>query len=298
MVGMGLKFFREMSINNGCAGVINQVRKVMRFFVFLLGAMAYFTQPVTAIAAETKKVTVKSTRGVSQPFLFVLPDNPKAGVILFVGGDGRLKLSSSGKINASKGNFFSRTYNKFSDQGLMVALVDIPSDKKKLNAIFRVSKKHAGDMIAVINYMQKKADVPIWMVGTSMGSYSAASVAIKKQKKVAGLVLTSSVTRPEIMKELKKIAKKFPGGVAGMNLKKFKKPVLIVSEEKDTCKVSPPEDSAKLKEKFSNSPRVEVVMLKGGIDVPKANVCHGKSRHGFNGIETEAVKRIAAFITQ
>jgi alpha-beta hydrolase superfamily lysophospholipase len=77
--------------------------------------------------------------------------------------------------------------------------------------------------------MKKKANVPIWMVGTSMGSISAANVAINKQKKVSGLVLTSSVTRPGESRYLKKLAKKYPDGVAGMNLKKFKKPVLIVS---------------------------------------------------------------------
>ena len=261
-----------------------------------MGALTYFAQPITAIAAEAKLVTVKSKRGVSQPFLFVLPDSPKAGVILFVGGDGVLKLSSSGQINEMETNFFSRTYDKFSDHGLMVALVDVPSDKKK-GAMFRISKNHAQDMIAVINFMKKEADVPIWMVGTSMGSLSAANVAINKQKKVSGLVLTSSVTRPGESRDLKKLTKKYADGVTGMKLKKFKKPVLIVSHKYDSCDVSPPEDATKLKSKFKKSPQVEVVILDGG-HADKSDPCHALSSHGFYGIEDEAVKQIANFITQ
>ena len=91
----------------------------MRFIMLLFGVLAYFVQSPAAIAAGAKLVTVKSKRGVSQPFLFVMPDSPKAGVILFVGGDGVLKLSSSGQINEMENNFFSRTYDKFSDHGLM-----------------------------------------------------------------------------------------------------------------------------------------------------------------------------------
>ncbi len=269
----------------------------MRVFFVLFWVVAYFANPVTSYAVEAKLVKVDSKRGVKQPFLFIKPDNPKAGVVLFIGGDGLLKLSSSGKISDNKNNFFSRTYEKFAEAGLMVALVDVPSDKEKNNGMFRIGPQHAGDIIAVINYMKKAADVPIWMVGTSMGSFSAASIATKKQNKVDGLVLTSSVTRPEHEKELKKLAAKLPGGVADVDLQKFKKPVLIVVHAEDTCEVSPPSDAAKLKANLSNSPKVEIIQLNGGT-ARKSGVCEGLSRHGFYGLESEAVKKIAAFITQ
>ena len=95
---------------------------------------------------------------------------------------------------------------------------------------------------------------------------------------------------------MKNITAKYPDGVAGLNLKKFKKPALVVSNEDDTCKVSPPADAAKLESKLSNSSRVRVVMLKGGVR--KSDVCDGLSEHGFYGIETVAVKQIVDFITQ
>jgi len=268
----------------------------MRFIVVFIATFLCINQPALLIAGETKVVKAQSKRGVTQPFLFVVPDKPKAGVVLFVGGDGVLKLSDYGKISGNKNNFFVRTYRKFAEQGLMVALVDIPSDKKK-GALFRLSKNHAQDISAVIKVMTKKADVPIWLVGTSMGSLSAASVGLKKQAKVAGMVLTASVSRPGKGKGLKKLTAKYPDGVAGLNLQKFKKPALIVSHTEDSCKVSPPADAAKIKAKLSNSPRVEVVLLEGGKDT-KSDVCKGLSRHGFFGIEDKAVKKIVNFIAR
>ncbi len=266
----------------------------MKYLVLILTAFCFLSAPVEAISAESKLVTVKTPQGGSQPFLFAAPDKPKAGVILFVGGDGVLGISDSGHVTKTENNFLVRAYEDFVNKGLMVALVDVPSGKKKMTPKFRISKQHAGDMIAVIKYMNKKADVPVWLIGTSLGTFSAASVAIKKQKRVSGLVLTSTVTRSD---KKYKITMKFPKGVLGLNLNKFKKPVLIVAHKGDECVVSPPADASKLKRKLSRSSRVEVAMLDGGDD-PKSDPCHGLSQHGFFGIEGEAVDRIAKFITQ
>ncbi len=267
----------------------------MRVILFLLSAIVVMVQPVQAFANTKEVIKVKSKRGVSIPFLLTVPDNPKASVILFIGGNGLLKLSSSGDIREGKNIFLAREYKKFADQGFMVALVDVASDMKESKGTFRISDDHANDIFAVIDYLRKKADIPIWLVGTSMGSFSAASVGIKKQQLVAGIVLTSSVTRPAEEKSLKKLTAKLPDGVASLNLNKFKKPALIVSHAEDNCKASPPADAAKLKSKLSNSPRVEVVLLKGG-KARKSGECEGLAKHGFYGIEMDAVKAIADFI--
>ena len=176
----------------------------------------------------------------------------------------------------------------------MVALVDLPSGKKTIRPTFRISKKHAGDMMAVIKYMNKNADVPVWLVGTSSGAFSAASVAIKKPKRVSGLVLISTDTRSD---KKYKWSMKFPEGVLGLNLHKLKKPVLIVAHKGDECVVTPPADASKFEDKLSRSPRVEIAMLEGG-DHPQYGPCFSLSQHGLYGIEVEAVSRIAAFILQ
>ncbi len=266
----------------------------MRFMATILGALVFSFFSNVALAADGKFTTVKTPRGVSQPFIFAMPDSPKAGVILFIGGDGALGLTNSGRITKSKNNFLARTYKDFVDKGLMVALVDVPSGKKKISAKFRISKKHAGDMIAVIKYMNNQADVPIWMVGTSMGTFSATSVAIKKQKKVSGLILTSTISRSS---KKHKSTMEFPNGVLGLNLQKLKMPVLVLAHKKDGCIVTPPADAAKFEGRLSQSPRVEIVMLEGG-KTPISAPCHARAQHGFYGIEAEAVARITNFITQ
>jgi dienelactone hydrolase len=265
--------------------------------VFILLLVAFISLANLVMATETAFVQVDSKRGVTQPFLFTATASPKAGVILFVGGNGSLKLSKGKQIGENEGNFFSRTYKTFASHGLMVALVDTPSDMDKASAFFRIGKKHATDIVAVIKYMKQKANVPIWLVGTSMGSFSATSVGIKKQKLVSGIILTSSVTKPGGEKNLAKFSAKYPNGVAGLNLSKIKKPALIVGHKNDTCKVSPPEDAAKLRKKLSNSSRVKVILLTGGKQ-RKSDVCAGLSEHGFYGIENMAVKTIAKFILQ
>ena len=258
----------------------------MKIVALIFGVLVYSLFPNVTLAADAKLITVQTPRGASQPFLFAAPDKPKAGVILFVGGDGSLSKNEK--------KFLLRTYKDFVNKGLMVALIDVPSGKENIFPKFRISKKHASDMVAVIKYMNKKADVPVWLVGTSLGTFSAASVAIKKQKWVSGLVLTSTVTALD-----KKYgwSRKFPKGVLGLNLQKLKKPVLIVAHKGDECAVTPPADASKLKGKLSRSPRVEIAMLEGG-SFPESDPCHALSQHGFYGIEGEAVNRIAAFILQ
>ncbi|MBL6932655.1 MAG: alpha/beta hydrolase [Rhodospirillales bacterium] len=269
----------------------------MRLFIVLLATVFSIAFSKLAVSGETRLVKVDSTRGVTQSFLYINPGNAKAAVILFVGGDGVLNLSSSGKIRDNETNFFSRTFEQFSEHGLMVALVDVPSDMDATKAMFRIGKKHAQDISAVIKFLKSESDVPVWLVGTSMGTLSAASIAIKMQDMISGVVLTSSITRPGPEKSLKNLTAKFPDGVASLNLKKFEKPALIVSHNEDTCKVTPPEDAAKLKGMLSNSPRVDVIMLKGG-HARKSDVCHGLANHGFYGIEKKAVETIVRFILQ
>ena len=63
-----------------------------------------------------------------------------------------------------------------------------------MNAIFRMAGAHAGDIGAVAAYLKQQASAPVWLVGTSMGTFSAAEGAIAA-KDVDGLVLSSTITR-------------------------------------------------------------------------------------------------------
>ena len=246
-----------------------------------------------AHAASANLVSIQTPRGVQQAFILVSPpQNPVASVILFAGGDGALGLTGASSMKWGDANFLVRTRNMFAARGLMVAVVDAPSDHKDgMNAVFRMSPAHARDIEAVAVHLKKQADVPVWLIGTSMGTFSAAGGAIGA-KSVSGLVLTSTITRAD---PDWKIARSHRDGVASMALPQILVPVLIVSHSKDGCKFTPAADAPKLKGRLTKAARTEIELLDGGA-APVSDPCEAKSQHGFFGIEAKAVDTIARFI--
>jgi pimeloyl-ACP methyl ester carboxylesterase len=253
----------------------------------VVGAM--LAMPGSALAAGSELVSMQTPRGARQAFILIKPDKPVASVILFAGGDGALGLKSAASMSWGAGNFLVRSRDRFAAHGFMVAVVDAPSDRSDgMNAIFRMSSQHAADISAVVAHLKKLADVPVWLVGTSMGTFSAAGGAIAG-KGVDGLVLTSTITRA---KPDWKIRGSHPDGVASMPLGQITVPALIVSHRKDGCEITPAADAPKLGKALANSRRVETVLLDGGPP-PRSEPCEAMSQHGFLGIESAAVGAIA-----
>jgi pimeloyl-ACP methyl ester carboxylesterase len=261
------------------------IRRIGLILAVLLAAMA------TARAADSRLVSIKTPRGVTQAFILIKPDKPVASVILFAGGHGGLGLKSASSMAWGASNFLVRTHAMFAAQGFAVAVVDAPSDHRKMSAIFRMSAAHAGDIAAVATYLKKQAGVPVWLVGTSMGTFSAAEGAIDAGN-VDGLVLTSTITGAE---PNWKIKHSHPDGVASMALSRVTVPTLIVSHRHDGCDVSPASGAPKLKAHLSKASKVDIVLLDGGKP-PQSEPCEAKAQHGYFGIETKAVNTIAAFI--
>jgi pimeloyl-ACP methyl ester carboxylesterase len=248
----------------------------------------------TARAQDASLVSVRTPRGAKQAFILIKPAKPVASVILFAGGHGALRLKGASSMGWGAGNFLVRTRDLFAAQGFMVAVVDAPSDyqgAKGMNAEFRMSSAHANDIGSVVDHLKKQADVPVWLVGTSMGTFSAAGSAIGL-KSVSGVVLTSTITRTHPQWNIRQ---SHPNGVASMPLSRIAVPTLIVSHRKDACDITPAADAPKLTRALSKSRKVDVVLLEGGSP-PRSEPCQAKSAHGFLGIESQAVARIAAFI--
>jgi pimeloyl-ACP methyl ester carboxylesterase len=247
-----------------------------------------------ASAQNASLVSVQTPRGAKQAFLLIKPAKPAAAVILFAGGHGRLGLESASSMAWGKGNFLVRVRDQFAAQGFMVAVADAPSDHqgpRGMNAVFRMSAAHAADIGAIVDYLKRQAAVPVWLIGTSMGTFSAAGGAVAL-KSIDGLVLTSSITRA---KPNWNIRKSHPNGVASMRLSAVGVPTLIVSHRKDGCDITPAADAPKLTKALSKARKVEVVLLDGGSP-PRSEPCQAMSQHGFLGIESDAVSRIAQFI--
>jgi pimeloyl-ACP methyl ester carboxylesterase len=238
-------------------------------------------------------VSIQTPRGATQAFILIKVDNPVASVILFAGGHGALGLKSASSMKWGEEGFLVRFRDKFADHNLMVAVVDAPSDQQQgMSAIFRMSGAHAGDIGAVAAYLKRLAGAPVWLVGTSMGTFSAARGAIAA-KGIDGLVLTSTITRA--MEGT--IAKSHPDSVASMALPEITVSTLIVSHRKDTCKISPAADAPKLSKRLTKASKVEVALLDGGDPSVSEDPCGAKAQHGYFGVEAEAVNTIAKFIS-
>jgi pimeloyl-ACP methyl ester carboxylesterase len=244
-----------------------------------------------AQGAEARLVTIKTPRGVSQAFILIEPKKPIASLILFAGGHGALHLTGPASMHWGKANFLVRTRDRFVADGFAVAVIDAPSDRAKgMTARFRMSAQHAGDIGAVADYLKAQAPAPVWLVGTSMGTFSAANGAIAGH--ADGLVLTSTITHAHPHWQ---IATRMPDGVADMALARVKVPVLVLANRDDACAQSPPAGAAVLKRRLTKASPAEVVMLKGGWP-PASSACQAKARHGYYGIERQAVGAIARFI--
>ena len=241
-----------------------------------------------AWAQATRVVDIPTRPGVTQRILLLGPDNPKAAVILFPGGHGGLRISSDGGFQWGEGNFLVRTRDGFAAQGLLVAVVDAPSDRQSppyLNK-FRQTPEHVADIKAVIAWLKQQARVPVWLVGTSRGTQSAAFIATQLAPADGGpdgLVLTSTILSDD---------KGRP--VPDMELNKIGVPVLVVHHKRDGCKHCAYAGIPHLMDKLSAAPKKELLTFDGGRT--RGDPCEAMAYHGFNGIEKDVVATIAQWI--
>ena len=252
------------------------------FMLLLLG----FNRQLFGLESE-KVIDIPTRPGVTQRFLYLAPENPRAAVILFPGGHGGLQISPDGTMAWGKKNFLVRTRDLFAQKGLSVAVVDAPSDRQSSALIgFRQKPEHVEDIKAVIAWLKKQNNVPVWLVGTSRGTQSAAFIATQLSVKDGGpdgLVLTSTILSDN---------KGRP--VTDMPLGNIAIPVLVVHHEKDGCKHCSYSDIPGLMKKLNATPRHELITVKGGID--QGDPCEALAHHGFNGKENEVVSAIADWI--
>ncbi len=269
-----------------------------------LAILAACAMAAPAFADEVVTLQYTRTAGgatVSQSYILIhdgdpdidLPD-PVATVLLFAGGSGRLGIAD-GDLGIDTANFLVRTRHHFAAQGKFnVAVMDAASDFFD-NALFprglrgqRVGPQHLEDMQRVIADLRTRfPGLPVWVIGTSRGSISAAHAAAQLPAPVGpdGLVLTASVTVPT------------PGqnSLADVVLAGVQVPTLIVAHEKDTCFVTPPADSHAIAEGLVNAPKVKIRLFDGGF-MAIGRDCGALSAHGFFGIESKVVKRIGKFV--
>jgi dienelactone hydrolase len=265
------------------------VKVTMLTRLLVLGSLLSALVGSPAWAQTSPRVVDIPTRlGVTQRVLLITPDHPKAAAVLFAGGHGGLQISPDGAFGWGKGNFLVRSRDLFAAQDLLVAVVDAPSDRQSAPFLggFRQTHWHVGDIKAVIAWLKQQSRIPVWLVGTSRGTQSAAFIATELGPDKGGpdgLVLTSSVLRDPRGR-----------GVPDMSLEKIAVPVLVVHHKQDGCSACAFADVPRLMARVTAARRKELLAFDGGIS--RGDPCEPFAYHGFNGLERDVVSKIAEWI--
>ncbi len=224
-------------------------------------------------AADEDLVTIP-TRDTSISYLLVQGAGPiKAVAISFVGGTGMIDMAKRARENRLRFgpgvSFLIRARNDLAGDDVADAIVDVPADRlpSGLTDAMRMAPDHARDIGAVIDDLGKRfAQAPVFLVGTSRGTVSAAALAASLGARIRGVALTSAVT----------VADRGGPGLSAFDFSTIDVPVLVVHHRDDGCRSSPYSGAARLAKRF---PLVSV----GGGDPQQSDACEPQSPHGYLG---------------
>jgi len=231
--------------------------------------------------ATDRLIQLSSRPEVSVSYWWMPQKNATATVLLFSGGTGGIGFREG--VPQSQ-NFLIRSRDEFAKAGFNVALMGNPRDMPKMLPAFRQSLEHLLDVRSVVQDIRQRSDVPVWLVGTSQGTISAAAAGISLGAAIEGVVLTASLTGQQ------------PGGsVSELPLEQLRVPVLVHQHAKDSCKLTPPYLAERLVGQL-NAARVKKYMLVSGGSNPTGDPCQALHYHGYIGMEAEAVEQISSWI--
>jgi pimeloyl-ACP methyl ester carboxylesterase len=203
---------------------------------------------------------------------------PQAVAVLFNGGGGAVGLLQ--RIPRPGANFLVRSRDLFVAQRVATAVIDVPTDLNVMSDAYRMSRRHADDVRSVVNAMQKRfPGLPVFLVGTSRGTVSAAYAGAALQDAVAGVVLTSTVFN----------ATRGGAGVSTFEWDSLRARLLFVHHVDDGCVATP----------YAMAQRVAagrtLISVHGG-DAPRSDPCEAFSAHGYLGVETPVVAAIVQWM--
>jgi pimeloyl-ACP methyl ester carboxylesterase len=226
-----------------------------------------------SVARSDEQIVIFGQPGIELPIIYEAADTPRASVILFVGGDGDLAHET--------GSFVLRVRDRFVAAGMSVVIPDTPSDHPGgFGPLFRTWSAHTQDVAAIVAFLKLKAPVPIWALGTSNGTISAASAAANLgPHAIAGVILTSSV---------------WLGGLDLVPVEQIAVPVLVIQDRNDACPASQFALAESSMTRFVAAPTKEFIAVTGGDHGGPR--CGAGSPHDLYGIEDQVVPRIIDWI--
>jgi hypothetical protein len=239
----------------------------------------------SAVAAGYEAIEIVPTRPDVSVRLLVIKANSKhsTALLLFPGADGAKHFGeNNGRFWVSK-NFLMRSAGDLAAAGYIVVAVDAPSDQSNgMSDQFRTSPQHAKDIRKIIAYLKEKHRVTsLYLVGTSRGTISAAYLAsVIDDPMIVGEILTAVYP---------------PADLGSTDFTEIDDPVLIVHHVYDQCRVTPYHGAMDLKNRLTESPKVDLVGVTGGIP-PASGPCEALSNHGFYGVEQPVVRVITDWL--
>ncbi len=246
--------------------------------VFICGFLAFCTAPANA---ADRLVNIDTRPGVRIGYWWMERPGAMATVVLLPGGKGAIGMKDGVPTST---NFLVRSRDLFAAAGLNVAIVGRPSDREDLDLAYRTGADHLEDLKRVVERVRSDGGKPVWLVGTSRGTTSAAAGAVALGAAIDGVVLTSSITDASL-----------PGAIQNMPLGTIRVPVLIVHHQRDACRSTPPAPVPRMLEKFSQAPAKRLLMVNGGGGV-SGDPCEPMHWHGFIGMEKDVVDEIVDFV--
>lgn len=245
----------------------------------LLRALAAFILLSANAYAQAIVADLATPMGTERAAFLPAPGG-RATVILLAGGEGVVPIDGAG--SSGNQNFLIRTRSIWTTYGINAMILDSPNNASLLGR--RSIPAYVQALAAAVDFARSRANVPVWLVGTSQGSTAAANGAAHLGTKIAGVVLTSSVTRANRSGET----------ASSVGLSAIAVPTLVIANSDDTCPASPPADAQTLLASIPTAPRKEVMLFESSAI--RSPPCEALSPHGYMGIEASVIQRIASWI--
>jgi len=244
---------------------------------------------VAASATAQEVVTLQTRPGVTLPFFIagMGAHKPQAAALLLIGGGGNVRLHvENGQPKFSAGNFLPRARREFIRNGILPVILDNPTDQQAGDGMsddFRESAAHVTDIRAVRAELEKRyPGLPVFVVGTSRSTLSAAHLARSLPGELKGAVLTSSLFYSGTGQRARQV-------LASYKWDQVKVPLLFVHHQDDGCGATPYREAARL------ASRYPLITVHGGKP-PESAPCEPFANHGYFGKEAETVDAIAAWM--
>ena len=228
-------------------------------FLLAVTAIAVFALASAADAVPAKTIRIGGVQAV-----LLLPDRPRASVILMPGGDGHIEAGPGGAIHHLNSNQLVRTRADYAARGLAVLVVDVGINLGRAIGFMRTIKS------------------PVTVIATSLGTLRAA-YSIARGARPDALVLTSGL-----------LSKESGGAQNVINIlgSPTRLPrTLVIHHRRDGCHVTRP---AGVKPFIIWAHRrARAAWLDGGTS--SGDSCGASAHHGFAGLDGQVVALAAAF---